>query len=342
VSHPEGTFEHWACIYDDDKQFLQTAVPFLADGLELGEPVLAVTTPANLELLGTALGDRSGDLDYADSAFFGRRPPQRVAAFNRYWKGCGSARDGSQGSRRDSGDTGYSGVRILAEPVWAGRSSREVTAWTRMEAALNVTLAPTSISMICPYDARTLDQDIVSGALRTHPVLVAGSHPSPSVHYADPAAFARSCDTGPLADPPSCAAAFEFDGDLRGLRRFIAGRAAAHGVAGDHADMLVLGVSEVGAYLKSRWPASAAVRVWEQPGAVVCDFRQPGASISDPFIGLRPAGLVPGDGDGLWLANQICDWMEIRSDADGCVIQLQVPSRHDQEMAAQPRIRYLA
>jgi len=331
VSQPEGAFQHRVCVYDDDQQFLQTAVPFLTGGLDRGEPVLVVTTPANLELLGAALPGRSGDVDYADSAFFGRRPPQRVAAFYRYWKTRGAVRDGSQAGRR---------VRILAEPLWAGRSSREVRAWTRMEAALNVTLAPTSITMTCLYDARTLDQDIVSSALCTHPVQVVGSHLSPSVHYADPAAFARSCDTGALADPPAEAAAFEFDGDLRRLRRFIAGRAAAHGVTGDRADMLVLAVSEVGAYLKSRWPASAAVRAWEQPGAVVCDFRQPGASISDPFIGLRPAELVPGDGDGLWLTNQICDWMEIRSGADGCTIQLQVPSRHDQEMVAEPRIRY--
>jgi hypothetical protein len=51
---------------------------------------------------------------------------------------------------------------------------------------------------------------------------------------------------------------------------------------------------------------------------------------------------VPGDGDGLWLANQICDWMDIRSDPEGCSIQLQIPSSHDQEMAAQPGIRYPA
>jgi hypothetical protein len=336
MSNPEGALQHWVCIYDDDQQFLQTAVPFLTEGLDLGEPVLVVTTPANLELLGAAMGDRGGDVDYADSTFFGRRPPQRMAAFYRYWKTRGGAREGSQPARRDGR------VRILAEPVWAGRSAREVMAWTRMEAALNVTLASTSISMICPYDARILDQDIVSGALHTHPVQVVGSHPSPSAHYTDPAAFVRSCGTGPLADPPAGAAAFQFDGDLRRLRRFIADRAAAHGVTGDRADMLVVAVSEVGAYLKSRWPASAAVRSWEQPGAVVCDFRQPGASISDPFIGLRPAELVPGDGDGLWLANQICDWMEIQCGGDGCTIQLQVPSRHDQEMVAEPRIRYQA
>jgi MEDS: MEthanogen/methylotroph, DcmR Sensory domain len=329
VNPAKGPFQHAACIYTSDSQFLDTALPFLADGLALGEPVLAVTNPANLELLRAALGERSGDVDYAESAFFGRRPPRRVAALYRYWKG-------GQGSPRGGR------VRILAEPVWAGRSAREITAWTRMEAALNVTLASASISMICPYDARTTDAGIVADALRTHPVQVEGSRQSPSPQYADPAAFARSSDTRPLAQPPGDAKTFDFSGDLRGLRRFIIDSANAHGVTGDRADMLVLAVSEVGAYLKSRWPASATVRTWEQPGAVVCDFRQPGASISDPFLGLRPAELVPGDGDGLWLANQISDWMDIRSDAEGCTFQLQIPSSHDQELAAQPGIRYPA
>jgi len=324
----EGAFRHWACVYDNDQQFLQTVVPFLAEGLAAGDPVLAVTTPANLELITAALGPRGGEVDYAESAFFGRRPAQRVAAFYRYWK------NHADGSGR--------AVRILAEPVWAGRSAREIAAWTRMESALNVVLAPARISMICPYDTRTLGPDIVTGAMRTHPAQITGSRLTPSPDFTDPAEFARSCDTGPLPEPPDDAPAFPFDGDLRGLRRFIADRAAAYGVTGDRADILVLAVSEVGAYLKNQGPGTAAVRTWEQPGAVVCDFRQPGLRISDPFLGLRPARLEPSAGDGLWLANQICDWLEIRSGAAGGTIQLQVPSRHDQEPVAQPGFSYQA
>jgi hypothetical protein len=81
----ETTFGHQACIYGSDRQFLEIALPFLESGLSNGEPVLAVTTTANLELISSALGKR-GDVDYAESAFFGRRPPQRVAAFHRYWR----------------------------------------------------------------------------------------------------------------------------------------------------------------------------------------------------------------------------------------------------------------
>jgi hypothetical protein len=85
--------------------------------------------------------------------------------------------------------------------------------------------------------------------------------------------------------------------------------------------------------------------MWEQPGAVVCDFRQTRASNdrasndSDPFLGLRPAELKPEPGDGLWLAGQICDWIEIRSGQDSGVIRLHVASRHNEEMA-QPGVRY--
>ena len=177
-----------------------------------------------------------------------------------------------------------------------------------------------------------------------------------AVEHVERRAFAHRAETRPRrrecfgvglrerrqAEPAVHHAAFAFDGDLRGLRRFIADRADAYSVVGDRAEMLILAVSEVSAYLKNQGPGTAAVLIWEQPGAVVCDFRQPGARISDPFLGLRPARLEPGADDGLWLANQVCDWMEIRSGTDGCTIQLGVPSRHDQETVAQPGIRYSA
>jgi hypothetical protein len=84
------------------------------------------------------------------------------------------------------------------------------------------------------------------------------------------------------------------------------------------------------------------VRTWEQAGALMCDFRQPETSISDPFLGQRgPAGLDAAPGDGLWLTSQICDWMDIRSGADGGTIRLQVPGQRNAE-TAQQGLRYPA
>lgn len=152
---------HQAGIYGSAEEFLAMAVPFIEDGLALGEPVLVTTTPANLELLGDALGARAQQLDYAETAYFGRRPPQRVDAFHRYW-------------RRHAGAAPGGRVRILAEPVWTGRAAAEVTAWRRMESGLNVLLADTGIWMICPYDARVVDPAIVADARRTHPARMDG------------------------------------------------------------------------------------------------------------------------------------------------------------------------
>ena len=123
--------------------------------------------PANLELIGAALGERAATWTTPSprSSAAARRARGRVLPL---------LDQGAPATAR-----GSARVRILAEPVWAGRSAREIAAWTRMESALNVALAPASISMICPYDTRTLDPGIVADALRTHPARIAGSDLSP-------------------------------------------------------------------------------------------------------------------------------------------------------------------
>jgi hypothetical protein len=48
------------------------------DGLSLGEPVFTVTTPRKPRVR-LCTGASGGDAGYAQSAFFGRRPPQHIA-----------------------------------------------------------------------------------------------------------------------------------------------------------------------------------------------------------------------------------------------------------------------
>lgn len=71
MSRGAGEFEHFACVYSCDQQFPEMAVPFLEAGLSLREPVLAVTTPANLELVSSAPG-RAAPTDYAEPTDFAR------------------------------------------------------------------------------------------------------------------------------------------------------------------------------------------------------------------------------------------------------------------------------
>ncbi len=238
VASPPG-FVHDACVYGSDDEFLAAAVPFIEDGLALGEPVLAATTSANLDLLDTALGERARGLDYAETAYFGRRSAQRVAAFDRYLK-------------RHLGSPGQ--VRILAEPVWTGRSDREIRAWKQMEASLNLIFADTRIWMVCPYDSRILRPDILADARRTHPSCMAGRDSVPSAAFADPAAFASGLDTEPLPRPPADAAEMTFSGDLAALRRFVAETAGAHGLSGDDAALFVIAVAESAGHVRHGGP----------------------------------------------------------------------------------------
>ncbi len=265
-------FLHQGCLYGCDEEFLATAVPFIEDGLAGGEPVLAATTSGNLDLLYEVLGERARGLDYAETAYFGRRPPQRVGAFDRYWK---------------THLTEPGRVRILAEPTWTGRPEREIRAWKQMEARLNLIFADTRIWMICPYDTRVLRPDIVADARRTHPSCVIGEDTLPSASYTDPRAFASNLGDGPLPRPPADATGFTFTGDLAGLRHFVADAAAAHGLTGDSAALFVIAAAEAATYVRQRAPA--AVAIWDRPGAVVCDISQPAGGRSRPAARVAPA-----------------------------------------------------
>jgi hypothetical protein len=322
VTPPEGGagFVHHASIYGSDDEFAAMAVPFIEDGLSRAEPVLVTTTSANLALLDDAMGPAARAVDSAESAYFGRRPPQRIAAFQRYWSGNAAA-------------AGRGNVRIIAEPIWAGRSAAEVLAWKRMESGLNVLLADTNIHMVCPYDARVADPSIVAAARRTHPTHIRGRDVEDCPEFVDPPAFARACDAEPLPEPPADAARYDVEGDLRGLRRFVAAEAAARGLSGEPAALLLAAAGEVANDVVAWDGGRATVRMWEQFGSVVVEFDDREASAGEPFIGYRqPDPRRPaGAGDGLWLARQLCDAVEVRSGDPGRTVRLRFPSRHAAE-----------
>ena len=315
----QARFIHQTCIYGSNEQFLGMALPFVSDGLTRGEPVLLATTPANLALLGDALGSRATEVDYAETAYFGRRTAQRVAAFTSYWA-------------RHRPPTPEAHVRILAEPVWAGRSPEQVAEWQLMESGLNTVLADTGVWMICPYDARTVAPDIVATSRRTHPVSVTGRETEACQEFLDPASFVEA-STKALPEAPAAAASYEFGGELGGLRQFTRAQADGYGLTGERADLLVIAVGEIAEYLMQHGSGRATLRMWEEFGSIVCDVHDPAGRINDPFLGYRPPGETAQDTDGLWFVRQICDRVELHSDDAGCAVRLFAPSARAEELA---------
>jgi transcriptional regulator with XRE-family HTH domain len=172
--------DHKALVYGADDELADTAGPFLKEGVERSEAVLAITTRQNLELLRERLGPAAQSVEFVESTTWLTTP---VAAL-----------DGFRAFSTASLEGGVPWVRILGEPIWAGRSEAEVHSWTRFESLLNLVFASWPMTVLCPYDERSAEPEIVRQARLTHPHTIGrGSTPSSS-DYTDPGGFVLEPD----------------------------------------------------------------------------------------------------------------------------------------------------
>jgi hypothetical protein len=80
-------------------------------------------------------------------------------------------------------------VRILGEPVWAGRSDSEIRLWTQYESLLNLVFWSSPATVLCPYNEDSVDAKIVRQTLRAHPQIVGRETIGTNPDYQDPAEF---------------------------------------------------------------------------------------------------------------------------------------------------------
>lgn len=165
---------HRALLYADDEGLVATAGPYLREGIERSEAVVAVTTLENIGLLRRHLGADAGRVEFRDSAADFDSPTAATARFGEL------ARTGIE--------AGASWIRILAEPIWKGRTPSEVRLWTRLESLLNLAFAGWPVSLLCLYDERVTPRKVLRQVPLTHPhVITSGDTGSGS--YVDPAGF---------------------------------------------------------------------------------------------------------------------------------------------------------
>jgi transcriptional regulator with XRE-family HTH domain len=168
---------HRALIYDGEESFADLVAPFLAEGVSAAEATVAVTTPEKIALLRDRLGATGEQVDFCDSAEVYTTPANAIAHYHELIQ------------RRL--DEGAAWVRMAGEPLWNGDAAT-VRAWTRYESILNLAIANSPATLVCPYDARALDAEIVGQAHATHPETITAAGVAASETYADPAQFAIS------------------------------------------------------------------------------------------------------------------------------------------------------
>lgn len=298
-------FRHDALFYDGAEQFHAGVSAFIADAVDAGEPVLVVASADKIDRLGKVAS--SDMVELADMAEVGRNPGRIIPAWRAFVDAHPSAT-----------------VRGVGEPIPPDRHADEIDEYQHLEALLNVAFAAADAFWLrCPYDVGALDHAVVEGARRTHPFVVEGDRDGASATYLGTDGVPAVLDT-PLPEPPDTAGGFTLrPGRLDQLRSFVRDRALAAGLGPRRADDLVLAVNEVASNSLLYAGGGADVRIW-QDRALVCEVHDTGV-MTDPLIGRLIPGVEEHDTRGIWIVNQVCDFVQVRSSPDGgTVVRLHV------------------
>lgn len=308
----EGTgFRHDALFYDGLSDFVARTGAFIRDAARAEEPILVVVSQEKIELLRDELGGEAADVRFADMAQVGGNPARIIPVWREFVEE--RSRPGGR-------------FRGVGEPVWVGRSVDELAECARHEALLNLAFSGSPAWwLMCPYDEAGLPRAVLDEARRNHPFLVRHGSRWGNATYRGLDDVTAPFDE-PLPPPTGRVSELRFGpstGSLGAVRAHVARVASAAGLEPVRRDDLVLVVNEVATNSIRHGGGVGTLWIWEDGDAIVCEIRDAGR-IADPLAGrVRPA-LGQGSGLGLWLANQLCDLVQIRSFPMGSVVRLRL------------------
>ena len=125
-----------------------------------------------------------------------------------------------------------------------------------------------------------------------------------------------------LDDPPPGAVTLIYRENQAAVRRWAADRARRAGLAPERVGDLVIAVGELAGNTLLHTSGPGSLTIWVADGEIICQVQDSG-QISDPLAGTRRLDATdPGRGRGLWVVNQLCDLVEMRTGASGTTIRL--------------------
>jgi anti-sigma regulatory factor (Ser/Thr protein kinase) len=301
-------FSHEAFLYSDLAEFLDETCGFVREGLERDEAVLVATGGDRLAGLRSFFGTEP-EVQLVDMAEVGANPARIIPVWRQFL---------------DEHLAAGRSVRGIGEPIWAGRTEAELAECHQHESLLNLAFgAGPGWRLLCPYDVTALPYEVIAEARANHPMVLDGGRWSASEVFR-PERARRALRHRPLAPAPPEAIGLEFTaGDLAAVRRIIQRFSLAEGLGENSTDDLVLCVDEVASNSLLHGGGSGVLRMWREPTEVLCEISDAG-SIADPLVGRENPSVDRLGGRGLWMANQLCDLVQVRSGASGTVVRLHV------------------
>lgn len=298
-----GRFAHEAVFYDGAGDRNRALLPFIREGVAGGEPVLVALPPDAIEVLRAELGPADG-VQFVDMLEVGGNPACIIPVWRRFVEE----------------HAGHGRVRGIGEPAWAGRRDIEMVEAQLHEALLNLAFdGGPAWQLLCPYDVSRLPAWVINGARRTHPQLHAPGRPSTGYAGAEHAVQVFGT---PLPDPPARARRFGFGiDDLGRVRDLVQAAALACGMASSPAEDLVLAAHELATNSILHADGTGMLLLWREPGALVVEVEDRG-HITDPLVGRADPDREAMGGRGIWMVNQLCDLVQVRSSTDGTQVRL--------------------
>jgi anti-sigma regulatory factor (Ser/Thr protein kinase) len=303
-------FRHEALLYASDAEFVDALVPFIVGGLEVDQPVLAVLSENKIAALRDALGDESDRVLFADMTEIGQNPARIIPAWREFV---------------DDGPSAGTARRGIGEPIWLGRSEEELIECQRHESLLNVAFDGNSDWwLLCPYNTAELADQVIDEARRSHPHLIVDGRHEPSKALA--ADMSTAYLDAPLPDPPSGGVLeFGYD-DIRAVRDRVSAHVVMSGMEAERGFDLLVAASEIATNSLLHGGGHGELRVWHDDAHIVCEFSDRGV-IANPLAGRKPPEPDAEGQRGLWIANQLCDLVQIRVFDTGTVVRLHMAIR---------------
>ena len=295
-------FRHLARFYDGAADYLAAAAGFARRGLARGEPVVLAVPDHKISWLRRELPG-ADHVTFTDLTELGRNPARIIPSVRAFLDAHPAQR-----------------VSYLEEPVWPGRSAAELRETARHEALVNQAFGGVPATIVCLYDAAGLPEGVIGDAAIAHPVLIRDGHEATNSGYLRPPGLPPGCDRA-FSRLPAAAETLSYSRDLHPLRAMVTRTTQSSGLTASRGTDFVIAVSEVAANTLRHTTAGGSVHLWCTEDEIICQIHDTGV-IADPLVGRRlPAAGLPG-GKGLWLVNQLCDLLELRTGQAGTIIRL--------------------
>jgi anti-sigma regulatory factor (Ser/Thr protein kinase) len=311
VSSRAGPFVHPALFYASDEEYLDGLVPFVIDGLALGQPVAVAVPNARLGILRMALGTAAELVTMIDMAVAGRNPGRIIAGV----------------LRRFADRYPQQHVRIVGEPIWPGRTATEYPACVQHEALINAAFAGRHVTIVCPYDTAGLSPVAIADARATHPLLWAADGHYASDSYSPDTVLDRY--NQPLTrGSHDVIVTIHSVAELPGARFYAAEQGRRLGLGVAQVPDLELILTELVTNSLVHTGDGCHVQIWREQEHLICEIRDSG-QLTDPLAGRGPSQPQQHSGRGLLLVNDLADLVRTHTSPHGTTMRALLRIKQD-------------